>query len=61
MPITKDKNNGMPFNIYDRLRKIIVEHEQATGIAITRVSMQWFDVAGGHFELGKIEINSQKY
>lgn len=45
--------------IYDEIRKIIVDYEKDTGIAITSVHMQWHDVMGGEHSLYKMNMESE--
>ena len=48
-------------SIHDKLREIIIEYEKETGIAITSVHMEWYNMVGTGFAPGKIEVSSQKY
>ena len=47
--------------IHDKIKQLLIDYNDKTGIAITYVSMNWLEEFGGKFAPIEIKIESKKY
>ena len=47
--------------MHDKIKQLLIDYNDKTGIAITYVSMNWLEEFGGKFFPMEIKIDSKKY
>ena len=47
--------------MHDKIKQLLIDYNDKTGIAITYVSMNWLEEFGGKFVPIEIKIESKKY
>ena len=48
-------------SIEERIKDLLEEYNKETGIAVTHVSMNWYDVMGGSYAPFEIAVDTKTY